>query len=480
MRSIEGSRPKGSAVPHAVLFEALLRSAPDAILISDREGLIVTASAQVKQVFGYEPEELLGKPVETLLPERLQRVHKDHRVNYYRSPSTRPMGKGLNLSALHRDGSEFPAEISLSHLESEDGLLVMAIVRDVTDRKTAEAQVEEERQRLRTLIDISPVGIFVVAADGRVLLINHEAERLIGFGLATEDRLAGYLSAFLCRRPEGSHYGCGELPLERALHKGEAIYAENVIVEDSRGRSTPPLVHAAPIYSGDGEIDGAITVFQDITQHAEADRLRDAVTRLEERERIQMDLHDSVIGSIYATTLQLETRLEDAHLAPGMWDLLNETIDSMHRVINEIRSHILNQEPMRENSSLLGALKQLVEQFTATTGVPADIESHEDPPTLPDHQLTAAFHVVQEALNNVVKYAKPSHVVVRLAGSAEQVRIEVIDDGAGFDLSVSQTAEHHGLRNMSERARAGGGTLSVRSLPGEGTTIILRLPLAPN
>jgi len=480
MQSVDPLGPEGSAAPDSVLFEALFHAAPDPILISDQGGRIVTASAQVKQVFGYEPEELLGEPVETLLPERLRRLHKDHRLNYYASPSTRPMGGGLNLRALRRDGSEFPAEISLSYLETEHGLRVMAIVRDITDRKMAEMQAEEERQRLRTLIDISPVGIFVIAADGRVLLVNHEAERLIGFGVTTEDKLAGFLNAFVYRRPDGSEYGPDELPLERALRRGERAVAENVIIKDSRGRSTPLLVHAAPIYSAEGEIDGAISVFQDITRLAEADRLRDALTRLKERERIQMDLHDSVIGSIYAATLQHESCLAETGLAPAGANALNQTIDRMHEVIKEIRDHILNQESVVDQPSLHGVLRQLVEHFTATTGIPADIESHEDPPTLPDPQLSAAFHVVQEALNNVMKHAKPSRVVVRVVASAEQVGIEVIDDGAGFDVSVSQTTQQHGVRNMAERARSAGGTLSVRSLPGQGTTVILQFPFAPN
>jgi PAS domain S-box-containing protein len=475
MRELTG--PEGSAVPDSLLFEALLRSAPDAILISDEGGRIVTASAQVEQVFGYHPRELLGKPVESLLPVTLRPLHENHRASYYRSPSTRPMGKGLNLSAVRRDGAEFPAEISLSHLKTENGLLVMAIVRDVTERKAAEAQIEEERQRLQTLINISPVGIFVAAANGRVVLINHEAERLIGFGLATEDKLAGYVSAFVYRRADGSKYGPGELPLERALYGGETVYAENMTVEGAKNGSIPALVHAAPIYSADGKIDGAITVFQDMSPAAEADRLRDALARLEERERIQMDLHDSVIGSIYAATLQLEGCLDDAGVTPPATTTINEIIDRMHGVISEIRDHILRRETVFQSHRLHDALSQLLDSFMATTGLVGDLESPAEPPSLPDTQSAAAFHIVQEALNNAMKHAQPTRVIVRLADSRDHVSIEVIDDGVGFEVSLDQTTDHHGLRNMAERARGVGGTLSMRSVPGQGTTVILQFPV---
>jgi PAS domain S-box-containing protein len=430
----------------------------------------------VEQVFGYEPHELLGKPIETLLPEQLRSPHKDHRANYYAAPSTRPMGKNLNLSALRRNGREFPAEISLSYLDTEHGLLVMAIVRDITDRRAAEELVQEERRRLQTLIDISPAGIFVVAADGRVLLINHEAERQIGFGLAQEDSLAGYLGAFIYRRLDGSEFGRGELPLERALARGETITGENVILDDRKGKTTPLLVHAAPIYSVHGEIDGAIAVFQDVTQVMEADRLRDSLTRFEERERMQMDLHDAVIGSIYAATLHLEGCLDEPGVVPATRDTLNVTIDRMHKIIEEIRTHILNQGPAAHESGLHDGLRRLLDDLTSTNGVDGALEWPSEPTPLSDAQSSAAFHVVQEALNNILKHAQPSRVVVRLVESRDHVSIEVVDDGTGFDVSADQTRDHHGLRNMAERARGVGGTLSIHSVPKQGTTVILRFP----
>lgn len=134
-------------------FQALLRAAPDALIMINGRGTIELVNAQVEQLFGYSTEQLLGQPVETVLPDRFREVHVTHRAEYMADPRTRPMGAGLALFGRRSDGSEFPVDISLSPLETEEGRLVVAAVRDVSDRKHAEREIAHslevaERQRL--------------------------------------------------------------------------------------------------------------------------------------------------------------------------------------------------------------------------------------------------------------------------------------------------------------------------------------------
>jgi PAS domain S-box-containing protein len=127
-------------------FHSMLDAAPDAMIGVDRDGLIVMANAQTTAVFGYSRSELLGQRLEVLIPDRVKDVHRRHRAGYFDDPHVRPMGAGLSLSARRADGTEFPAEISLSWLETDNGMIGLAAVRDVTERRRAEDQIRRARE----------------------------------------------------------------------------------------------------------------------------------------------------------------------------------------------------------------------------------------------------------------------------------------------------------------------------------------------
>ena len=134
-------RPASHARPPAVGHLAVLDASPNAIIAVDGEGRITYANPQVEGTFGYAVAEVLGQRVELLLPERTAAGHAAHRSAYTANPVARPMGIGLDLSARRRDGREFPVEIGLSAIETENGIRVFATVVDITARKAAEAQL---------------------------------------------------------------------------------------------------------------------------------------------------------------------------------------------------------------------------------------------------------------------------------------------------------------------------------------------------
>src|SRR5436309_10471850 len=124
------------------IFQALVEAGPDAIVAVDHAGIIRLINAQTERLFGYPRDELLGRPVEVLVPEPVREVHPGHRAQYFRDPRTRPMGAGLALSGRRKDGTQFPVDIALSSIETEEGILVSAAVRDITDRIHAERERE--------------------------------------------------------------------------------------------------------------------------------------------------------------------------------------------------------------------------------------------------------------------------------------------------------------------------------------------------
>lgn len=156
-------------------FGALLEAAPDVILLVGPAGRIALVNSQTERLFGYRREELLGQPVEMLIPEHLRQRHATHRAAYVAAPTTRPMGAGLVLTARRKDGSEFPVEISLSPMTTPEGTMVISILRDVTKQKQASAQLQEQAQVLEAKVREMDDFIHVVSHDLKEPLRGIEA-----------------------------------------------------------------------------------------------------------------------------------------------------------------------------------------------------------------------------------------------------------------------------------------------------------------
>ncbi len=162
------------------LFEKLFESSPDAILVSDPDGRITEANAQVEELFGYSRAELLGQRVEVLIPERFRHAHLGHRKDYGAQPRMRPMGAGLELFGRRKDGSEFPVDIMLSPVEMPGGRVVLSVIRDISEKKRAEEALRQSEQQLRLLVEsVKDYAVFLLDPEGRILTWSPGEDRTL-------------------------------------------------------------------------------------------------------------------------------------------------------------------------------------------------------------------------------------------------------------------------------------------------------------
>jgi signal transduction histidine kinase len=213
--------------------------------------------------------------------------------------------------------------------------------------------------------------------------------------------------------------------------------------------------------------------------HQSIDAERELRAKLEERERIGMDLHDGVIQSIYAVGLGLDGAAHQLEEAPhDARRRLDRAIDDLNGVIEDIRGYVFDLRPqVAEAADLPRALSDLVEKLRVNTLIQAELRLDGQMPALDREQAVELFHIAQEALTNVAKHSRASSVDVRLSGDDRTLSLEISDNGVGFDPEARYDSQRQGLRNITDRARRLGASLSIDSEPGRRTRVQVALPV---
>jgi len=181
-----------------IALENLFEISPDAIVVTDADGTIREANPRTAKLFGYAHDELIGKKVDELVPERLREYHPNHRENYNAHPRERQMGVAMELFGLRKDGSEFPADIMLKPLETEDGPAVLSFVRDATDQRAAQDAVRNQDQQMRSIVEsVRDYAIFLLDSEGYILTWSPGGERIKGY--TPEEIIGKHFSRFFTR-----------------------------------------------------------------------------------------------------------------------------------------------------------------------------------------------------------------------------------------------------------------------------------------
>jgi signal transduction histidine kinase len=375
---------------------------------------------------------------------------------------------------------------------TQDALDELRALTDAGVTLTSELALETVLQRVadlaRGLVGARYAALSVLGPSG-------EITRFITSGMSAEEREA-----------------IGDIPsgkglLGLLLHKGDTLRLEE-ISSDPRSAGFPanhpqmtsllgvPLIFRGRIIgnlyltdktSGHGFDDHDEELIRLLAtqaavavRNAELYNKAESVARLEERERIGMDLHDGVMQSIYAVGLTLEDCVERVDDAPDeVKRSLEGAMNALNGVIGDIRSYIFDLRPrVSVVADLPEAIRHLVDDVRVNTLIQTSLDVDGDlRDAITQDQALALFHITQEALNNVAKHSKAKSVSVRLRTSDHLVSVEVHDDGIGFDTEREQAHERTGLRNMRDRARSVGARLHLTGRPNEGTTVRAELPI---
>jgi len=432
---------------------ALFDEFPDAIVLVDSDGAIRRANERVEPMFGYTPAELEGMSVEALVPEADRDRHPAHRESYLEDPGTRSMGADLDLRARRKDGSTFPVDINLSQIETEDGIEVMASIRDISERETLQ-------RKYRAVMDAAPDPMFIADAQtGELLEVNRRAEALME---VSEDELVGRDQTALHPNEDTERYR--EL-FRRYIDNDEATVArfpngDELFVETASGERVPVEISAQTAeLNGDATLIG---VFRDISDRREYEReLQRQIERLETLAQVfSHDLRNPLNVAQAGVDLARDTgdterleRVETAHTR--MESLIDDTL-TLIREGYEIES----VEPIE-----LASISSDCWEHVQTTGATLRIETE----GIIYADARRVKNLFENLFRNAVEHGGDT-VTVRVGMSEDGFR--VADDGPGIPPEEREdvlepgwtTAEDGtglGLNIVSEIASAHGWDIDV-------------------
>lgn len=481
-------------------FHDLLESTPDAIVMVNVTGRIVLVNSQAEKMFGHQRAELLGQPVEILLPTRFHTAHLAHRGGYFEQPRTRTMGAGLELYGLRKGGGEFPVEISLSPLKTEEGTMVMSAIRDITDRKKAD-------QKFKDLLESAPDAMVIVNREGRMVLANSQAVQL--FGWSREELLGQRIEILVPERFRDRHpehrAGFFSQPRARSMGAGLELFG---LRKD--GREFPVEISLSPLETEEGLF--VSSAIRDVTERKRFEQtLRDKNVELENaalaKDRFFASMSHELrtpLNAIIGFTGTLLMKL------PGP---LNAEQDKQLQIVQKGARHLLSLINDMLDLAKLGANKLdfkseaidcngVVEEVAASLRPDAEKKNllftvnAPDPAVVLRTDRRALSQILINLTGNAIKFTESGSVCLRLetllVAGRRQVAFTVEDSGPGIALqdqarlfeafSRIEAADRRklegtglGLHLSRKLAEHLGGRITFQSVQGKGSTFALEL-----
>lgn len=507
-------------------FRATIESCPTAMVMIDRTGKIVLANAEAERLFGYTRAEMLGELVELLVPLRARESHPALRSSYFHHPEARRMGVGRELFGLRKDGSEFPIEIGLNPVETDEGFFVLSAILDITERKRVEAHLQElnrtleqrvtERTQLVELLkDVAATCNQAESVEEACSAVLERVCRYLGWPLAHAILVAQDPRGLFARSdlwfPQPPRSTVSDVVLHGTLTvsaiSGQADWIPDVSqISDPvrreeleqlgvRAMLTMPVMVADVVVAvleffhtelspPNAELQAVANQLGQLLGHVvERAQLQQAVEESvgAEQRRIGQELHDGIgqeltALSLLSRSIALTLKSEGSSAA----DRADEFASGIPRLVRQIRNVIRGLMPVElDADGLMSALQQLADSTQQRYGVRCQLESRRSAPVPNPTVAHHLFRIAQEAINNALKHGQARSILVTLQAHNSMLELSVRDDGVGIVTETTRSADGRsrgmGLRIMRHRARLIGGQLSVQCPSSGGTAVICTL-----
>jgi PAS domain S-box-containing protein len=464
-------------------IKTFLESAPDAIIIANEKGVVEVVNTQAEKLFRRKKGEILHKNIDALLPRDLV---KNYDRDYY-NPSFENMSNEVESSITRSDGEEIPVEVRLSPIHTEEGVMMLASVRDITDRKRADEALLKTKAELLNSIDryhyaskatSDAIWDWDIATD--TIYRGQGFSTIFGYE-ETISSLEIRMSSII--HPDDKERVRAEL--ENALAGQALTWQSEYRFKCADGKYKYVIDKAYIIRNEKGDAVRMIGAVQDVTEQRrleeqlaseEARKKKDvlqAIIYAQERERneISHELHDNVSQILTTCKLLLEAAVQQNDPK-----YLQQTKENLQKAIDEMRkiSHRLNPATLKY-IGLEGSINDLVNNINNTGNININFTSLvPDMTKIHDDVQLALFRIIQEQLNNILKHANATNVAITLTHQNEKINLTIIDNGAGYDLGVKKHGL--GLRNIFNRTEFYKGTAQIFTEPGKGFKLQVQIP----
>ncbi|HSC35116.1 MAG TPA: PAS domain S-box protein [Thermodesulfobacteriota bacterium] len=470
-------------------YSFIVESVPSGVVMTDGTGKIIFVNSLVNTMLGYGSGELLGKSIEILVPERYRRAHSVFRDTFMMSPIARPMGKGRDLFARKKDGTEFPVEIGLNPVKTKNGFVVLSTLVDITERKLGERLLREGEERLRGIMENTSDAVLLFDGDGRIESVNRA-----GLVLFTGSENGEIGNIWEIITPEHRESFAAKL---RNAKEGVSVadFETELIKKD--GRRVPVSISLVYMSHGGGRF---IETVRDISARV---AMRKKIIELEKSQivgRMAEGFAHHMGTPLASMLLRVQMLKEDMSDIPGCEGIM-EKLDSIERqilygqkVIQRLLKFVgnpISEKSPEDAASILTESVDLIRPLLKKKTIDVLVETEEDLAILTDTNL---LHLVfTDTIMNAVD-AMPGGGSLTLTASGDKIPgfavITIKDTGDGipkeiipyvfepfFTTKPAGMGTGLGLSVAKRIISDHGGEISIKSKEGEGTTVTIKLPI---